>query len=74
MQIPLFLVAPEERRSKVISEVNRPTFATLKQPLVKVCRYLSFSTLRNHAAQARPFMRYLRPEILQELSEACEAE
>lgn len=27
LQIPLFLVAPDDRRSKAISEVNRPTFA-----------------------------------------------
>ena len=27
LQIPLFIVAPDVRRNKVIEEVNRPTFA-----------------------------------------------
>ncbi len=74
LQIPLFLVAPDERRSKVITEVNRPTFASLKQPLVQVCRFLSFSALRAHVDQAGPYMRYLKPEVLQELSETCVAD
>jgi hypothetical protein len=74
LQIPLFLVAPDERRAKVIAEVNRPTFASMSQPLVKVCRYLSFAALRSHMEQARPFMRYMKPEVLQELSEACDAD
>jgi predicted RNA-binding protein len=29
LNIPLFLVAPEERREKVFAEVNRPTFSSL---------------------------------------------
>lgn len=74
LQIPLFLVAPDDRRSKVITEVNRPTFASMSQPLVKVCRFISFSALRSHDKHARPYMRYLKPEVLQELSEACDGE
>jgi len=74
LQIPLFLVAPDERRPKVIAEVNRATFASLKQPLMKVCRFISFSVLRSQLEQAGPLVRYLKPEILQEWSEACEAE
>jgi hypothetical protein len=73
LQIPLFLVAPDLRRSKVINEVNRPTFASLSQPLVKVCRYLSFSALRQFV-ESQSYIRYLRPEILQELSESCDPE
>jgi EVE domain len=74
LQIPLFLVAPDERRSKVIAEVNRPTFASLNQPLVEVCRFLSFSALRGHIEQAGPLLKYLKPDVLQEISEACDAE
>jgi hypothetical protein len=72
LNIPLFLVAPDERRNKVISEVNRPTFARLQSPLVEVCRYISFTTLREQVAKAAPLLRYLRPSFLQELSESCE--
>lgn len=46
LNIPLYLVAPDERRNKVLSEVNRPTFSRLVPPLKEVCRYVAFSVLR----------------------------
>jgi hypothetical protein len=33
LNIPLYFVAPDERRQKVIDEVNRPTFSRLAPPL-----------------------------------------
>jgi hypothetical protein len=74
LNIPLFLVAPDDRRQKVLAEVNRPTFARLSPPLVDLCRYISFSTLRDYLAQVTPFVRYLKPDFLDELSEPCIAE
>ncbi len=71
LNIPLYLVAPDERRQKVFTEVNRPTFSRLSPPLVDVCRYIAFSTLREHLAQVKSFIRYLKPQFLDELSEAC---
>ena len=38
ISVPLFLVAPEERREQVVRQVNRPTFERMKPPLVEVCR------------------------------------
>ena len=38
INIPLFIVAPDERRNKVKEEINRATFSRLSPPLVKVCR------------------------------------
>jgi len=32
LQIPVYLVAPDERRQKVFDEVNRPTFSKLLNP------------------------------------------
>lgn len=46
ISVPLFLVAPEERREQVIRQVNRPTFERMKPPLVEVCRYISFEGFR----------------------------
>lgn len=74
LNIPLYLVAPDERRQKVFAEVNRPTFSKLPTPLVDVCRYISFSSLREHVARAQPYIRYLKPDFLDEISEACVAE
>lgn len=73
LNIPLFLVAPDERRDKVISEVNRATFSRLQPPLTDVCRYISFASLREHLAKAEAYLRYLRPDFLQEISEPCAA-
>src|SRR5215207_3873228 len=73
LNIPLYLVAPDERRDKVIAEVNRPTFSRLTPPMYRICSYISFSTLRQNIERARAagWTRYLRPDFLQELSEPC---
>ncbi len=72
LNIPLYLVAPDERRDKVITEINRPTFSRLSPPMNEVCRYISFTTLRERLAQVAQVVRYLKPEFLDELSEACD--
>jgi hypothetical protein len=74
LNIPLYIVAPDERRNKVITEVNRPTFSRLTPPLAEVCRYISFSSLKQQLAKVAPFLQHLKPDFLEELSESCEAE
>ncbi len=74
LNIPLYLVAPDERREKVITEVNRPTFSRLAPPMNQMCRYLSFSELRGCVLRVAPVIRYLKPDFLDELSESCEVE
>jgi hypothetical protein len=74
LSIPLYLVAPDERRNKVISEVNRPTFSRLSPPLSDICRFISFATLRDRMSEIEALARYLKPEFLDELSESCEPE
>ena len=73
LNIPLYLVAPDERRSKVIEEVNRPTFSRLTPPMNRICSYISFSTLRQSMETARTagWTPYLRPDFLQALAEPC---
>jgi hypothetical protein len=74
LNIPLYLVAPDERREKVLIEVNRPTFSRLSPPLAEVCRYIAFSALSERLSQVAPFVRYLKPDFLDDLSESCEIE
>lgn len=74
LNIPLYLVAPDERRDKVFEEVNRPTFSRLSPPLVEVCRFISFNTLRDRIKEVASLIRYLKPEFLDELSEICDVE
>jgi hypothetical protein len=71
INIPLYLVAPDERRDKVFIEVNRPTFSRLSPPLAEVCRYISFTTLQKRLNDVSQYVRYLKPEFLEELSEEC---
>jgi hypothetical protein len=74
LNIPLFLVAPEDRREKVFAEVNRPTFSRLDPRLAEICRYISFEALRDRLRQLKDVVRYLKPDFLEELSEQCDLE
>ncbi len=74
LNIPLYIVAPDERREKVLAEVNRPTFSRLAPPMNQIYRYISFSALRDRVPQMADMTGYLTPEFLEELSESCEVE
>jgi len=71
ISVPLFLVAPEERRDQVIRQVNRPTFERMNPPLVDVCRYISFEGLHEALTAAHAYVSFLKPEWLQTISESC---
>lgn len=71
LTIPLYLVAPDSRRDKVITEVNRPTFTRMSPPMYEMCKYLSFEKLKDELSQIK-YARYLRPEFIDEISETCE--
>ena len=74
LNIPLYLVAPDDRREKVITEVNRPTFSRLSPPLSEICRFISFATLKDQIKSVSHILRFLKPEFLEEISESCEIE
>lgn len=74
LNIPLYLVAPDDRRDKVFAEVNRPTFSRLSPKLAEICRYIPFSALREKLSQVQSFVRYLKPDFLDELSELCDVD
>jgi len=71
LNIPLFVVAPSERRSKVFSEVNRPTFARLSPPMSDLCRFIPFEELRTELDRAQHLVQFLKPEFLDSISEEC---
>ncbi len=48
-----------------------PTFARLSPPMADMCRFISFATLRNHLERAAPFLRHLKPDFLDAMSESC---
>jgi len=71
ISVPLFLMAPEERREQVIRQVNRPTFERMKPPLVEVCRYISFEGFREALGTVHSYVPFLKPDWLQAVSESC---
>lgn len=74
LKIPLYLVAPDERRSKVISEINRPTFLKLSPSLSRICKFIPFSVLKEKISKAEDFITVLKPEFIDTFSESCEVE
>jgi tetratricopeptide (TPR) repeat protein len=74
LNIDLYIVAPDERREKVISEINRPTFSKLTPPVSQICRYIAFSKLKEQIQLHQEVIHHLRPSFLEEISESCEPE
>ena len=73
-KIPLYIVAPDIRRDKVLTEVNRPTFSILSPPLSETCRFMSFSALQEYLKTVASATRHLKPSFLEDLSETCVVE
>jgi hypothetical protein len=71
INLPLYIVAPDKRRDKVIEEINRPTFSRMEPSLNEICRFLSFSTVEQLFEKYGPDVRFLKPQILEEISEDC---
>ena len=74
LTIPLFIVAPSERRDKVISEVNRPTFSKRSPPMSKSCRFISFEELKSQVKAADKLVQFLKPDFLDSFAESCAIE
>lgn len=72
LNIPLYIVAPDARRKKVIEEVNRPTFRRLDPPMSEVTRFIPFSKLRVQIEQAGTLIKHLKPDFIEEMAESTE--
>jgi hypothetical protein len=71
MDIRLHLVAPEERRTKVMNEIRRPVFSYLeRRPLSKSCTFLSYDAV--HELAALPHLGHLSDSILSEYEEIAD--
>jgi hypothetical protein len=69
--IPLYIVAPEERRTAVFREIRRPVFAGLRPPLARACSYISFRRLEDELEQLGDRTQYLRADFLASLAETA---
>jgi hypothetical protein len=73
MQIRLHIVAPEERREKVLREIKRPVFSLLEHgPLYEKCTFLSYDAVQTIAEQK--FLAHMSDTILDEYEEGAEGD
>ncbi len=72
IRIKLYLVAPDDRYEKVFNEVNRPTFAKLKPPLLEICKFLPYSALKNELQSIGDRIQFMKPEFVDSISISCE--
>jgi hypothetical protein len=71
MQIRLHIVAPDDRREKVLREIKRPVFSLLDHgPLYKKCTFLSYDTVQSIAREK--FLSHMSDTILDEYEEHAE--
>ena len=73
MRIRLHIVAPEERREKVLREIKRPVFSLLEHgPLYEKCTFLSYDAVRTVADIKH--LSHTNDSILDEYEEGAEDE
>jgi hypothetical protein len=69
VNIRLFIAAPDARRNAVFREFKRPTFSALTPPLREVCKYISFTVLREHIDRAQPYLKAMTADFLDQFAE-----
>jgi EVE domain len=71
MDIKLHIVAPEGRKAKVMSEIQRPVFSLLeKGPLSDYCTFVPYGSLQELASLKH--LQYLSDDVLEEYAEGPE--
>ena len=71
MDIRLHIVAPDDKRERVLREIRRPVFSLLdKGPLYDQCSFLSYDSVNTLAKT--PHLSYMRDTIIAEYEESAE--
>lgn len=70
MNIALHIVAPAERREKVLTEIRRPVFSLLEhQPLAARCTFIAYEDL--HDMMSLKHLGHLSDSVLEEYEEVA---
>jgi hypothetical protein len=73
MDIRLHIVAPDEKREKVLREIKRPVFSLLDRgPLYENCSYLSYEAIRE--IREMKFLEHMSDSIIEEYEEFAQDE
>lgn len=71
IKIALHIVAPPEKREKVLQEIKRPVFSLLEgRALSEMCTYLSYDSVREIAELK--FLEHLSDKVIGDFEEAAE--
>ena len=71
MQIQLHIVAPDDRREKVLREIKRPVFSLLDHgPLYEKCTFLSYDAVQSISREKH--LSHMSDMILDEYEEHAE--
>ena len=71
IDIKAHIVAPIERREKVLEELKRPVFSLLeKGPLATYCSYISYDAV--DALLKERFISHMTDSVLEEIAEYAE--
>ena len=71
MDIRLHIVAPDDKRVRVLREIRRPVFSLLDRgPLYKQCSFLSYESI--HALGRTQHLAYMSDKIIAEYEESAE--
>jgi hypothetical protein len=71
LNIKAHIVAPEERKDKVLDEIRRPVFSLLeKGPLAESCTYLSYDSIKKIANDRS--LSHLKDTVLEDYEEIAE--
>ena len=68
LNIKAHIVAPAERKAKVLMEISRPVFAFLENgPLAESCTYLSYDAVKELSEENR--LQYMSDRVIEEYEE-----
>tara|TARA_B100000686_G_scaffold333045_1_gene398530 strand:+ start:651 stop:1763 length:1113 start_codon:yes stop_codon:yes gene_type:complete len=67
IDLQMHIVAPDERREKVLSEINRPVFTLMEGNLAKRCSYLSYENV--HVLLQSENLKHMNESIIDEYTE-----
>ena len=72
LEIKAHIVAPSDRRKKVMREITRPVFALLEgRPLANACTYLSYDALEDLSSEK--LLEHMSDRVVDEFSEVAES-
>ena len=71
LNIKTHIVAPIDRKAKVLMEISRPVFAFLENgPLAESCTYISYDAIKELAHENR--LEYMSDKVIEEYEEYAE--